>query len=91
MVSKTILISLPTFYPCTLKPAVGAIEIVDQSRRIGVWIKFDNSNMPKPLAAYNLVCMPKSKGGLGIPNLAAHNETLFMKLLNIFFNKENIP
>jgi hypothetical protein len=35
--------------------------------------------------------MPKSKGGLGIINLAVHNEALLIKFLHKFFNKENIP
>jgi hypothetical protein len=37
MVTKAILSSLPTFYICTLKLTNGAIEIVEKSRRIGVW------------------------------------------------------
>jgi hypothetical protein len=44
MVTKAILSSLPTFYLSTLKIADGAIEIVDKSRRIGIWGKMDNSN-----------------------------------------------
>jgi hypothetical protein len=91
MVAKAILSSLPTFYLCTLKLADGAIGIVDKARRIGVWGKLENSNKPKSLAAWDLVCRPKSKGGLGITNLTAHNEALLIKFLHKFFNKENIP
>jgi hypothetical protein len=91
MVTKAILSSLPTFYLCTFKLADGAVEIVDKSRRIGIWGKPENSNRPKSLAAWDLVCRPKSKGGLGITNLAAHNEALLLKFLHKFFNKENIP
>jgi hypothetical protein len=91
MVAKAILSLLPTFYLCTLKLATGAIEIMDKSRRIGVWGKSENSNSPKSLAAWDLLCMPKSKGGLGIINLAIHNEALLIKFLHKFFNKENIP
>jgi hypothetical protein len=40
--------------------------------------KLDNSSRPKSLAAWELVCMPKSEGGLGITNLAAHNEALLI-------------
>lgn len=90
MVTKAILSSLPTFYLCTLKLADGAAGIVDKARRIGVWGKLESSNKPKSLAAWDLVCMSKSKGGLGIKNLTAHNEALLIKFLHKFFNKENI-
>jgi hypothetical protein len=91
LVTKAILSSLPTFYLSNFKLADGAIEIVDKSRRIGVWGKMENSNRPKSLAAWELVCRPKSKGGLGISNLASHNEALLIKFLHKFFNKDNIP
>ena len=64
MVTKAILSSLPTFYLCTLKLADGAAGIVDKARRIGVWGKLESSNKPKSLAAWDLVCRPKSKGGV---------------------------
>lgn len=91
MVTKAILSSLPTFYLSTLKIADGAIEIVDKNRRIGVWGKMDNSNRPKSLAAWDLVCRPKSKGGLGISNLASHNEALLIKFLTNFSIRRTFP
>jgi hypothetical protein len=91
MVTKAILSSLPTFYLCTLKLADGAIEIVDKGTRIVLWGKLENSGRPKSLVAWYLVCRPKYKGGLGITNLAAHNEALLIKFLHNFFNKEKIP
>jgi hypothetical protein len=51
----------------------------------------DNSSRPKSLAAWDLVCRPKSKGGLGITNPSVQNEALLLKFLHKFFNKENIP
>jgi hypothetical protein len=91
MVTKAILSSLPTFFLCTLKLADGAIEIVDKGTRIVLWGKLENSGRPKSLVAWYLVCRPKYKGGLGITNLAAHNEALLIKFLHNFFNKEKIP
>jgi hypothetical protein len=73
MVTKAILSSLPTLYLCTLKLADDGIVIVDKSKRIGVWGKMENSNRLKSLVAWDLVCRPNSKGGLGITNLDAHN------------------
>jgi hypothetical protein len=37
-----------------------------------------------------MVCLPKNKGGLGITNIAVHNEAL-LKFLHKFYNKEDIP
>jgi hypothetical protein len=67
------------------------LKLLDKSRRIGVWGKLDNSNRPKSLEAWDLICMPKSKGVLGITNLTAHNEAHLIKFLHKFFNKDNIP
>jgi hypothetical protein len=89
-VTKVIVRSLPTFYLRALKLADGAIEIVDKARRISVWGKLDNSGKPNFVASWDLVCRPKSKGGLRITNLAAHNEALLMKFLHQFFNKDNM-
>jgi len=38
-----------------------------------------------------MVSKPKDKGGLGILNLTIQNEALFLKHLDKFYNKRNIP
>lgn len=43
------------------------------------------------LAAWDLVCMPKKKGGLGVINLEFQNIALLVKHLDKFFNKKNLP
>lgn len=53
-----------------------------------------NSNMEiktHSLAAWDLVCMPKKKGGLGVINLEFQNIALLVKHLDKFFNKKNLP
>ena len=44
-----------------------------------------------PKAAWELVCLPKSEGGLGVLNLQTQNEALLLKYLHKFFNRQNIP
>jgi len=39
-----------------------------------------------------MVCLPKNEGGLGVLNLATHNDSLLLKFLNkFFFSKADIP
>lgn len=44
-----------------------------------------------PKAAWEMVCLPKSEGGLGVQNLRTYNEALLLKYLHTFFNKADIP
>lgn len=43
------------------------------------------------LAAWDLVCKPKNKGGLGILNLEVQNIALLIKHLDRFFNCKDLP
>lgn len=51
-----------------------------------------NSDNPRQsLVAWDLVCRPKDKGGLGVINLHIQNEALLLKHLHKFYNKVDIP
>jgi hypothetical protein len=41
--------------------------------------------------AWDRVCQPKNKGGLGILNLKIQNEGLLLKYLHKFYNKVDTP
>jgi hypothetical protein len=41
--------------------------------------------------AWDLVCLPKKEGGLGVIRLQTHNDALLLKNLHNFFNKQDIP
>lgn len=43
------------------------------------------------LAAWDLVCKPKKKGGLGVINLEFQNIALLIKHLDKFFNQKSLP
>ena len=48
--------------------------------------------MPRQsLAAWDLVCRPKSFGGLGVMDLSVQNDALLIKHLFKFFNKMDVP
>lgn len=43
------------------------------------------------MVAWTVVCRPKSQGGLGIKNLSIQNNSLMLKNLHKFYNRQNIP
>jgi hypothetical protein len=55
------------------------------------WAKNDWEQQSHSLAAWDMVCMPKDKGGLWIINLELHNDALFLKYMGKFINKMYIP
>lgn len=49
--------------------------------------KKDEGEKFNPLAARDMVCRPKDKGGVGIFNLKVQNNALLLK----FYNKDDVP
>ena len=84
--------SLLVFAMCTLKFPPKLIEILDKIRRRCLWKKkTDQGDKCNSLAAWELVCKPKSKGGLGVINIQIHNDALLLKFLHKFYNKLDVP
>jgi hypothetical protein len=48
-------------------------------------------NTTKIKAPWEMVCLPKNQGGMGILQLEHHNDAFLLKNLHNLFNKENIP
>jgi hypothetical protein len=38
-----------------------------------------------------MVCIPKKQGGLGVIDLATHNDAMLLKFLHKFYTKVDIP
>jgi hypothetical protein len=51
----------------------------------------DRDEKTYSLAAWDIVCQPKKKGGLGLMDLKVQNQGLLLKFLHKFFNKQDIP
>jgi hypothetical protein len=51
--------------------------------------KFDEPK--KSLAAWDLVCLPKKNGGLGVVNFQKQNAALLIKFLDKFYNNMDLP
>jgi hypothetical protein len=77
---------------CVLKIPLQLIEFIDRARKHCLWRKTeDMEEKTYSLAAWDLVCKPKKKGGLGIINLKVQNQALLLKYLHKFFHKHDIP
>jgi hypothetical protein len=88
---NSVLSSLPTFTMCSVSVPVTVHEYVDRARRNCMWRKLDSNAKSKPLVAWRKCTRPKRKGGLGIINLRSQNVALFIKHLDKFYNKRDIP
>ena len=88
---NSVLSSLPTYYMCTLVIPKGVIKIIDKARRRCLWRKDKHKERVNSLAAWDMVCKPKDKGGLGIINLQVQNKALLLKFLNKYYNNADLP
>ena len=85
----SVLTSLPIYFLCSLNIPAGIIKQLDRIFRQCLWR--GNSVAPKQsLAAWELVCRPRDKGGLGIINLNIQNKGLLIKHLHKFYNKVDV-
>lgn len=89
---NSVLSSLPTYYICSLKLPKKVIQHIDRARMHCLWRKSRDPNAKvHSLAAWDLVCQPKKKGGLGVINLELQNIALLLKHLDKFYNKKDLP
>ena len=82
---------IATYTMCSLKLPAGVIDNIDRIRKQCFWRGNDRSKRGGHLAAWPMVTLPKTKGGLGVLNLRIQNDGLLLKQLHKFYNKENIP
>jgi hypothetical protein len=83
--------TMPIFSMCTLKILVTIINAIDRIRRDYLWCGSDENAHRNPQVAWDKVCRPKNKGGLGVLNLKIHNTTLLFKFIHKFYDREYIP
>jgi hypothetical protein len=84
------LASMPLHFLCTLQLPLGLTNQFDRIIRQCLWRdKFDEPK--KSLAAWDLVCLPKKNGGLGVVNFQKQNMALLIKFLDKFYNNMDLP
>ena len=90
-VTNSIFSSFPMFCMSTFKLHKIAIKQVDTYRKHSLWRGADLADRSPSKAAWEMVCLPKSEGGLGVLNLQTKNEALLLKNLHKFYNRHDIP
>lgn len=86
-VVNSLISSIATFSMCSIQLNPKILEHVEKIRRHCLWNKRTEGEKGHALAAWDMVCVPKKKGGLGILNLKLQNQGLFLKYLHKFYNK----
>jgi hypothetical protein len=90
---NSLLTSIATFPMCSLHIPPKILEHIDKIWRHCSWVKKkdDGEESYPSLAAWDMVCRPTNKGGLGILNLKIQNKGLLLKYLHKFYNKTDTP
>jgi hypothetical protein len=88
---RSCLSSMPIFFMCSLDIPPGIIKQLNRIIRHCLWSDRKSDSKGKSLAAWDMICKPKQKGGLGILDFKKQNEALLMKHLHKFYNKEDLP
>jgi hypothetical protein len=79
---------MPLHFLCSLELPAGLTLQLDRILRQGLWR--DKVVDPKhSLAAWEMVCKPKDKGGLGIVNIQKQNALLLIKFVDKFIISVN--
>ena len=89
---NSVVTSLVVYAMCSIKINPRIIEHLDKLRRSCLWVrKSDDGIKGSSFAAWDMVCKPKTKGGLGIIDLKTQNQGLLLKQLHKFYNKHDVP
>ena len=89
--TNSILTALPMFAMSSYLLPKTIVDQIDRFRRHCLLRGSDTSSRKPPKAAWPKCCLPKNEGGLGILNINKQNESLLLKHLHKFFNKDNTP
>lgn len=67
---NSVITSLSVYTMCSILVPAKIIDHIDKLRRRWIWAKKDDSGTKiNSLAAWDLICRPKNRGGLGVINL----------------------
>jgi hypothetical protein len=90
---NSLLTSIATFTMCSIQLNPKILEHIEKIIRHCLWVKKNEEGEEKcySLASWQMVCRPKKKGGLGIPNLKLQKGALLLKYLHKFYNKLDTP
>ena len=91
LVNSTIT-SMMIYAMCTIKLHPKVVEHIDKLCKYCLWAKNTEAGVKNnSLAAWDLVCRPKHKGGLGVIDIKTQNMALRLKHLYKFYNRLDVP
>ena len=89
---NSIITSLAIYPMGTMRLPPKIVAQLDKIRRHCLWTKKTADGVKhNSLAAWPMVCRPKSSGGLGVLDLKVQNDGLLLKFLHKFYNKLDVP
>ena len=83
--------SMSTYFLCSLEIPAGIIKQIYRIIRQCLWRGNNPDSKKQSLASLEMICKPKSSGGLGIIDFRKQNQGLLIKHLHKFFNKVDLP
>lgn len=89
--TNAVFTSIPMFFLCIFYMHKTVVKQLDKYRKHCFWKGGDVNARAPPKAAWEMICVPKSEGGLGVLNLRTQNQALLLKFLHKFFNRADIP
>jgi hypothetical protein len=87
--TNAILSALPTLHMCALALPKGVIRQIDKFSKYCLWRRAEVNSKKPPKVAWEMVCIPKIEGGLGVINLEKQNEALLMKKFRQVFQQKS--
>lgn len=87
---KSMISAMSIFAMCSIKIQFTMTDHLEKTGRNFLWYGKDINKQGKCLVKWEIVCLPKDAGGLGVLDLRQHNKTLLVKKIFRFFNRENI-
>ena len=90
-VTNAIFTALPMYFMSIFSLHKTVIKQIDAYyRKQCLWRGSDINARKPPKAAWEMVCLPKDEGDLGV-NLRTQNDALILKNLHKIFNRMDIP
>lgn len=76
---KAVLSAIPVYHMSVMSLPVWVIKEIDKIRKRFLWHGVNTEGRKMNLAKWEIVCMPKQLGGLGVVDLTSFNQALLLK------------